>query len=58
MQIHKEIRRSSDRRYYKVGLENTQEKTKYMLMSRRQTAGQYLIMETENRLFENVAKFK
>jgi hypothetical protein len=52
-QIHTEIRRSSNRRY----LGETQEKTKYMLTSQCQNAGQYHNMETANRLFENVAKF-
>jgi hypothetical protein len=39
-------------------LEVNTKKTKYMLMSRRQNAGQSNNKQTVNRSFENVAKFK
>jgi hypothetical protein len=42
----------------KVGLQVKVEKTKYMLPSRNQNAGQNHDINTVNRLFENVAKFK
>jgi hypothetical protein len=38
-----------------VGLEVNTEKTKYMLLSRRQNAGQNHDIKTANRCFENVA---
>jgi hypothetical protein len=41
-----------------VGLEANTEKTKYMLLSRHQTAGQNHDIKIANRCFENVAKFK
>jgi hypothetical protein len=41
----------------KCGLELNAEKTKYMLLSRRQNAGQNNI-KIANRSFENVAQFK
>jgi hypothetical protein len=41
-----------------VGLEVNAEKTKYMLLSRRQNAGQNHNMKIGNRSFENVAQFK
>jgi hypothetical protein len=41
-----------------VGLEVNAEKTKYMLLSRHQKAGQYHDIMITNRSFENVAKFK
>jgi hypothetical protein len=41
-----------------VGLEVNQEKTKYMLMSRSQKAGQKHSTKVVNRSFEDVAKFK
>jgi hypothetical protein len=41
-----------------VGLEVNQEKTKYMLLSRFQKAGQRQSIKVGNRSFENVAKFK
>jgi hypothetical protein len=41
-----------------VGLEVNPEKTKYMLVSRCQKAGQWQIVKVENRSFESVAKFK
>jgi hypothetical protein len=40
-----------------VGLEVNAEKTKYMLMSRHQNAGQNHYMKIANRSFENVAQF-
>jgi hypothetical protein len=39
-----------------VFLEEIEEKTKYMLLSRHQNGGQIHNIEIENRLFENVAK--
>jgi hypothetical protein len=42
----------------KVGLEVNTEKTKYMLMSRHQRAGQNHVLKTVNRSFVNVAQFK
>jgi hypothetical protein len=41
-----------------VGLEVNPEKTKYMLVSRCQKAGQRQIIKIGNRSFEGVAKFK
>jgi hypothetical protein len=41
-----------------VGLGVNPEKTKYMLVSRRQKAGQRQNINTGNRSFESVAKFK
>jgi hypothetical protein len=41
-----------------VGLEVNAEKTKYMFMSRHQTAGQSNYMRAANKPFEKVAKFK
>jgi glycerol-3-phosphate O-acyltransferase len=41
-----------------VGLEVNPEKTKYMLVSRCQKAGQRQSIKTGNRSFESVAKFK
>jgi hypothetical protein len=40
-----------------VGLEVNTKKTKYMLLSRHQNAGQNHDMNTANRSFENVAQF-
>jgi late competence protein required for DNA uptake (superfamily II DNA/RNA helicase) len=41
-----------------VGLEVNTEKTKYMLLSRHQNAGQSYDIKMANRYFENVAKFR
>jgi hypothetical protein len=41
-----------------VGLEVNTEKTKYMVLFRRQNAGQNHNLLTANESFENVAKFK
>jgi hypothetical protein len=41
-----------------VGLEIHAEKTKYMIMLRRQNSGQNRNIRTGNKSFENVAKFK
>jgi hypothetical protein len=41
-----------------IGLEVNTEKTKYMLLSRHQNAGQNLDIKIGNRWFENVAQFK
>jgi hypothetical protein len=41
-----------------VGLEINIEKTKYMLLSRHQNAGQNRDMKIANRSFENVSQFK
>jgi hypothetical protein len=41
-----------------VGLEINVEKTKYMLLSRQQNAGQNRDIEIANRWFENVSQFK
>jgi hypothetical protein len=41
-----------------VGLEINTEKTKYMLMSFHQNAGQNHDIKIDNGSFENVAKFK
>jgi ribosomal protein S2 len=41
-----------------VGLEANAEKTKYMLLSRHQNAGQNHHMKIANRCFKNVAKFR
>jgi hypothetical protein len=41
-----------------VGLEVNVEKTKYMLVSRDQNAGQTLEIKIGNRSFENVSQFK
>jgi hypothetical protein len=41
-----------------VSLEVNAEKTKYMLMSRHQNAGQNHNIMIANRSFQNVAKFK
>jgi hypothetical protein len=42
----------------KVGLQVNTEKSKYMLLSRHQNAGQNRYIKTANRCFENVAKFR
>jgi hypothetical protein len=41
-----------------IGLEINSEKTKYMFMSRHQTAGQSNYIMVANKSFEKVAKFK
>jgi hypothetical protein len=41
-----------------VGLEVNTEKTKYMLLSRHQNAGQNYDIKIASRCFENVAKFR
>jgi hypothetical protein len=41
-----------------VGLEVNAEKTKYMLLSRTQNAGQNHDIKTDNRFFESAAKFR
>jgi oligoendopeptidase F len=41
-----------------IGLEVNREKTKYMLLSRRQNAGQNHDIKIRNRCFENVAQFR
>jgi late competence protein required for DNA uptake (superfamily II DNA/RNA helicase) len=41
-----------------VGLEVNTEKTKYMLLSRHQNAGQSYYIKIPNRCFENVPKFR
>jgi hypothetical protein len=41
-----------------VGLEVSVEKTKYMLVTRDQNAGQILDIKIGNRSFENVSQFK
>jgi hypothetical protein len=41
-----------------VGLKVNTEKTKYMLLSRHQNAGQNHDMKIGNRCFENVAQFR
>jgi hypothetical protein len=41
-----------------VGLEGNSEKTKYMLMSHHQNAGQNHNIKITNRSFENMAKFR
>jgi hypothetical protein len=41
-----------------VGLEVSTEKTKYMLLSRRQNIGQNHYIKIADRCFENVAQFK
>jgi hypothetical protein len=41
-----------------VGLEVNAEKTKYMLLSRHQNAGQNHDIKIANRSFENVSQFK
>jgi hypothetical protein len=41
-----------------VGLEVRAGKTKYMLLPRRQNAGQNHVMKIGNRYFENVAQFR
>jgi hypothetical protein len=41
-----------------VGLEVNAEKTKYLLLSHHQNAGQNHDIKTGNRSFENVAQFK
>jgi hypothetical protein len=41
-----------------VGLEVNLEKTKHMLMSHHESAGQNHNIKTANRSFENVAKFR
>jgi ribosomal protein S2 len=41
-----------------VGLEVNTEKTKYMLLSHQQNAGQIYDIKIANRCFENVAKFR
>jgi hypothetical protein len=42
----------------KVGMEVNAEKTKYMLLSHYQNAGQNYNMKMANRSFENVSQFK
>jgi hypothetical protein len=42
----------------KVGLEVNTEKTKYLLLSRHQNAGQNHDIKTANRYFQNVVQFK
>jgi hypothetical protein len=42
----------------KVGVEVNAEKTKYMLLSRHQNAGQNHDIKTANRCSENVAQFR
>jgi hypothetical protein len=42
----------------KIGLEVNSEKTKYMFMSRHQTAGQSNYVRVANKSFEKVTKFK
>jgi hypothetical protein len=42
----------------KVGLEVNTEKTKYMLLSRHQNAGQHHDIKMVNRCFENVDQFR
>jgi hypothetical protein len=42
----------------KVGLEINVDKTKYMLLSRHQNAGQNQEIKIANRSFENVSQFK
>jgi ribosomal protein S2 len=41
-----------------VGLEVSTEKTKYMLLSRHQNAGQSHDIKIANKCFENVTKFR
>jgi hypothetical protein len=41
-----------------IGLEVNAEKTKYMVMSRNQNAGQHRIMKIDNKSFERVEQFK
>jgi hypothetical protein len=41
-----------------IGLEVNSEKTKYMFLSRHQTAGQSNYIKVANKSFEKVAKFK
>jgi hypothetical protein len=41
-----------------IGLEVNSEKTKYMFMSRHQTAGQRNYIRVANKSFEKVTKFK
>jgi hypothetical protein len=41
-----------------VGVEVNTEKTKYMLLSHHQNAGQNHSIKTSNRCFENVAQFR
>jgi hypothetical protein len=41
-----------------TGLEVNSEKTKYMFMSRHQTAGQSNYLKVDNKSFEKVANFK
>jgi hypothetical protein len=41
-----------------IGLEVNSEKTKYMFMSRHQTAGQIIYIRVDNKSFEKVAEFK
>jgi len=41
-----------------IGLEVNADKTKYMVMSREQNAGQSHSMKTDNSSFERVEKFK
>jgi hypothetical protein len=41
-----------------IGLEVNSEKTKYMFMSRHQTAGQSIYIRAANKSFEKLAKFK
>jgi hypothetical protein len=42
----------------KIGLEVNANKTKYMVMSRDQNAGQSHCMKTDNSFFERVEEFK
>jgi hypothetical protein len=56
--VPKNTRSSSASASKKVGLEVNPEKTKYMLVSRCQKAGQKQSIKIGNRSFESVAKFK
>jgi sorting nexin-29 len=55
--IHENIKALLDARK-EVGLEGNPEKTKYMLVSRCQKAGQRQSIKIGNRSFESMAKFK
>jgi ribosomal protein S16 len=54
----KKIRGTSIDTGSEVGLEVNTEKTKYMLLSRHQDAGQNRDIKTDNRYIENVAQFR